>query len=210
MEKSINIALDIETLSTRPTAAIISIAAKAFSFTSEEKLARTDFYQLVDASSCAMYGMHFDPQTIDWWSRRDEIARSPYLKGISDSINDVLLLLERWVDTVRDMSPDKTIHVWMQGTDFDAAILRNAYCVVFGDDSKMPWRHFELRDSRTFINAVIGAIKPELTNPYDAIPKNPSWVPHDVMSDVDNLIWNVKHVFQMIAPLSQQLSPTQP
>lgn len=198
MEKSINIALDIETLSTRPTAAIISIAAKAFSFTSDAAITKADFYQLVDATSCAMYGMHFDSQTVDWWSRRDKVIRSPYLQSAANCIDDVLLHLEKWIDAVRAMSPDNTIHVWMQGTDFDAAILRNAYCVVFGDDSKMPWRHFELRDSRTFVNAVIGALKPELINPYDAIPNNPSWAPHDVMSDVDNLIWNVKHVFQMI------------
>ncbi len=198
MNNSINIALDIETLSTRPTAAIISIAAKQFSFDSNERITKTDFLYRIDAASCAMYGMHFDNNTVDWWSRQGVLAKDPYIKGCGYSINEVLLRLEAWVKSIRGASPDNSINVWMQGTDFDAAILRNAYCAVFGDDSRMPWKHYELRDSRTFIMSVINTYRPELKNPYDDIPKNTEWIKHDVMSDVDNLIWNVKYVHQIL------------
>lgn len=194
MNESINIAVDLETLSTRPTAAIISIAAKAFTF-SDPQPEIGCFYVPVNATTCAMYGMHFSESTVDFWYHQKEEAKKPHLE-LSDavcSLKVALLKLKDWVDSVRAMSPDKKLLVWMQGTDFDGAILRNAYCQVFGSEEAMPWKFTELRDSRTFIHGFVGYVRPDLPIPYDAIPENPNWIKHDALSDCDQLIWNVRH-----------------
>lgn len=197
----INIALDLETLSTRPTAAIIAIAAQVFSFTAASAAfpvgsgsPAAQFTALVNPASCAMKGLHFDMDTIQWWSRQSSEAKSPYEQttGQDISIVKALASLNRWLNDIRSASPSGKILIWTQGTDFDIAILRYSFAHVLGYET--PWHHDEVRDARTFIHATLGLIHPEVENPYALIPKNPSWKPHQPLSDVDNLIWNVRQV----------------
>ena len=196
-----NIALDIETLSTQPTAAIISIAAKVFTFEDgavKDDKPCTQFFEIVSAASCAMYGMHFDMDTVNWWERQSSDAKAVFTDLTSkcnQPINKVLQLLSTFISDIRAVSPDKRVLIWCQGTDFDIPILRHAYCNVM--KSPTPWKHDEVRDARTFINGVIGLTYPGEKDPYKAIPKNPSWTPHDALSDVDQLIWNVCNVRYM-------------
>ena len=196
-----SVALDIETLSTRSDAAIISIAAKVFTFTDNPEIANTKdftFNCLVNASSCAMYGMHFDMETVRWWQERMNDAKLPYtsLTGQDVPITKALGDFYIFVNQIRAMSPSGRILVWCQGTDFDIAILKTAFQNVFGYSE--PWHRHELRDSRTFIHSVLGVLYPNVDDPYSLIPKDPGWVPHLPLSDVNHLIWNVTHVYQML------------
>ena len=198
---TINIALDIETLSTRPTAAIISIAAKCFTFSSgEEPMPLGVFFKTVNATTCAMYGLHFDTNTIDWWQWQSEDAKRVHLQmgDIAVTIRDALLSLKEYYKSAcKLMQPSgQRPLIWCQGTDFDIAILRNAYQTVLGTDA--PWPHTDVRDSRTFIHAIAGLLRPEATNPYSIIPGNPDWNPHDALSDCDQLIWNVCHISRLL------------
>ena len=190
-----NIALDIETLSTQPTAAIISIAARVFTF-SQGALNddRSKFTCLVSAASCAMEGMHFDMDTVHWWEQQSSLAKAPFeqLSGQEIPIIKALDGLTTFIKHIRVLSPDNKILVWCQGTDFDIPILRNAYNVVWG--VREPWHRHEIRDARTFIHTTLGLIRPDVEDPYSLIPKNPNWHPHEALSDVDQLIWNVLHV----------------
>lgn len=196
-----NIALDIETLSTQPTAAIISIAARVFTFTAESPVCcdsvATEFTALVSATSCAMDGLHFDMDTVRWWSEQSSLAKAPFeqLTGQEIPIIKALDGLTTFIEHIRALSPDNKILVWCQGTDFDIPILRNAYNVVW--EVREPWHRHEIRDARTFIHTTIGLIRPDVQDPYSLIPKNPNWHPHEALSDVDQLIWNVLHVQQL-------------
>lgn len=190
-----NIALDIETLSTQPTAAIISIAARVFTFSGGAlKGEDSKFSCLVDAASCAMEGMHFDMDTVRWWEQQSDDAKAPYeaMSGQCIPICKALDSLTKFIDQIRATSPNNKILIWCQGTDFDIPILKHAYhkCLMW----KEPWFHHELRDARTFIHTTIGLIRPDVEDPYSLIPKNPDWNPHEALSDVDQLIWNVLHV----------------
>lgn len=199
-----NIALDIETLSTQPTAAIISIAARTFSFheSPESQLCcdavAEKFHCFVSASSCAMEGMHFDMQTVRFWQQQSEEAKAPFcqLTGQEIPIASALDLFTRFIDRVRETAPEQNIHLWCQGTDFDIPILKNAYHTVLGWPT--PWQHRELRDSRTFIHTILGTLRPDIDDPYSLIPENPKWKPHDALSDVNQLIWNVTHVHRLL------------
>ena len=142
-----------------------------------------------------MEGLHFDMDTIRWWQRRDEDARLPHTTAyLTSNIVEALNSFDVWCDTIRKAAGGKLLF-WMQGTDFDAAILHNAYAEIMGFPT--PWKHTELRDSRTFILSTIGLLRPDVANPYSLIPKNPDWHPHEALSDVDQLIWNVRHVRQL-------------
>lgn len=210
---TINIALDIETLSTRPTAAIISIAAKCFTFSEQqETMPHWHFLQAVNATTCAMYGLHFDMDTVKWWQQQSDDAKRAHLNfgNIAVTIRDALLSLKEYYKSACKLmkSSGQRPLIWCQGTDFDIAILRNAYQTVLGTD--VPWPHADVRDSRTFIHAVAGLLHPEAADPYSLIPKNPDWNPHDAMSDCDQLIWNVRHISRLLPSVGCAAAVPQP
>ena len=199
---TIHIALDIETLSKRPTAAIISIAAKCFTFPeSQEEIPPLVFFKNVNASTCAMYGLHFDMDTVNWWQRQSDDAKRVHLRHADRgfSIREALLSLKEHYESVcKIMEPSgRRPLIWSQGTDFDIAVLRNAFQTVLNTDT--PWPHGDVRDSRTFIHSIAGLVRPEVDDPYSVIPPNPDWHPHDALSDCDQLIWNVRHITKALA-----------
>ena len=192
----IHIALDIETLSTRPTAAIISIAAKCFTFDKEpQPMPLGVFCKPVNATTCAMYhGFSFDQETIDFWAKQSDDAKRMYIQDadVAASIRHALLSLNEYYKAACNICTGQRPLIWCQGTDFDIAILRNAFRSVTGKDA--PWPHNDVRDSRTFIHALAALVRPDVADPYSIIPKNPEWNPHDPLSDCDQLIWNVRHL----------------
>lgn len=199
-KQTINVALDIETLSMRPTAAIIEIAAQSFSFSGNQPIDNEVLlHLLVNASTCAMYGFHFDMETVNWWASQPDDVKcyNNDLTSASYSIKGALLSLKYFIDDLKRKYPDSELLVWCQGTDFDIPILRNAYKVVLGTDA--PWPHDCVRDARTFIHSVYGLCNKGNDNPYDLIPKNPDWQPHNPLSDCKQLIWNVRHVIMDFA-----------
>lgn len=144
-----------------------------------------------------MHGLHFSNDTIQWWNKQTSEAKAPFtsITGRDVPITTALNNLKTFINDIRAISTSRKILIWCQGTDFDAAILKTAYYTVLHSDT--PWQHTELRDSRTFIHGIAGLLRPDVDNPYTIIPKNPKWKPHDALSDVDQLIWNVTNIYQL-------------
>lgn len=194
MKKIINIALDLETLSKRTTAAIIGIAAKAFSLGEDKVKEEAKFFQGVDATSCAMLGFDIDPSTVEWWSKKPAEAKSQF--DYNHNICWVLSDLCDFVKKVKEENEADEVHVWCQGTDFDIAVIRNAFVVANNDraEKTIPWKYVNVRDSRTFIFEGIRLLYPNVEDPYSVIPEKKDWVEHDAISDCDQLIHNVTWV----------------
>ncbi len=204
-----HIALDIETLSLRPTACITSIAAKTFFFngTIDED---HSFDCCIDATSCAMHGLTFEQATVNWWAGQSDEAKRYFLDTPAIKLKDALESLAQLYKDVQQAYNCQRVLVWVQGSDFDIAVLRNAYRQVFDDDERViPWSHKCVRDARTYILSSLSlldsmgffknfepAYNPE--RPYDIIPKRPHWVKHQADSDVMQMIWNLKCVTSYI------------
>lgn len=201
MKKVVNIALDIETLSRRSTAAIISIAAKTFSLGEAKVKESTEFKYAVDATSCAMLGMDFDNETVEWWSKKPDVVKEQFYYGYN--IRHVLGALGTFVVEVKKINEADEVVVWCQGTDFDIPILRNAFVLANNDraEKTIPWKFTNVRDSRTFIHEGVHLIDPTVEDPYSIIPKNPNWVEHDAMSDCGQLIHNVTWVYNKLTEM---------
>ena len=199
MKKQINIAVDIETLSKRSTAAIIGIAARVFDpdggcVEGEDK----DFHVSIDATSCAMLGMDFDPGTVEWWSKKPEEVKKQF--ELTESIKNALSHLSLFVEDIKLANDADEVIIWCQGTDFDIPILRNAFVCVNNDreEKTLPWKYINVRDSRTYILENIRLMYPNCEEPYSVIPKRPDWNKHDALSDVDQLIHNVQWVTRQL------------
>ena len=216
MKKILDIAIDIETLSLRPTAAIISIAASPFDLDGYGKPVESEpFFTTVDASSCAMYGLDFADGTIKWWSEQSDEAKKPFLEGNSVPLKDALFELNQAFEVWKSEHKADGVRVWMQGTDFDGPILKNAYIVVFGEKRSkgeieaMPWRHDEVRDSRTFILEHMRLFHPNEEKPYSVIPPLGNQVKHDAYGDVMTLIHNVQFCEKEKRELTEKLKNIQ-
>ena len=201
MKKVVNIAVDIETLSKRPTAAIIGIAAKAFSLGESVVEENDGFRSAVDATSCAMLGMDFDNATVKWWSEKPEEAKEQFCYGYN--IRCVLRNLSDFIKGEKEKNGADEVIIWCQGTDFDIAILRNAFVLANNDraEKTIPWKFTNVRDSRTFIHEGVRLIDPSVEDPYSIIPKKPNWVEHDAMSDCGQLIHNVTWVYSKLTEM---------
>lgn len=201
MKKVVNIAVDIETLSMRPTAAIIGIAAKPFSLGNNTIIEGSVFNQPVDATSCAMLGLDFDPATVEWWSKQPEETKKQFQYPCS--LWYVLRGLAEFIESVKRANEADDVVIWCQGADFDIPILRNAFVMVNKDRAEKtePWKHTNVRDARTFIYEGASLIAPETADPYSIIPANPKWEKHNALSDCDQLIHNVTWIYKRLHEL---------
>lgn len=140
-----DIMVDIETLSTDPTAVILSIGAIKFKRKGElKKLEDMDrFYTRVSRESCEVLGMHTDHSTVEWWGRQDESVRYEALENPEDRlpIKEALKKFSEWVG--------KSNYIWGHGDDFDCVVLNQAYKIC---GQPVPWKFWNTRDTRTLFD----------------------------------------------------------
>lgn len=189
--------IDTETLSRRPNAAVIQIAAKPFRLDGEivknadgvGALAPECSVIEIDATSCAMYGMSFEQDTVDWWSKNTEanahFKEREQAYPIAFALDHLSEMLDKWK---KDSGSDEII-VWCQGTDFDIAILREAYRRVSGSEKDVPWKYRNVRDARTYFLEAARFFAPDNDKPYDLIKTGGT--KHDALADCE---WSIAAV----------------
>lgn len=145
--------LDLETLSTRPNAYILSIGAIEFDVKTG-KLGRA-FYQLIDGDAWSTK-FHIDPATVRWWLNQSPEARSLLSHPSRRGLPEVLVSFDNYI---RECGGENC-EVWGNGAEFDNAILRNAYLTF---DKDAPWAFYSNRCYRTFKNLYSPVVPPAAT-----------------------------------------------
>jgi len=138
---AIHAMIDLETLSTRPDAVILSLGAIKFDpYTNKEPY--DPLYFKVDVDSQTEKGRHVMQETLDWWATQPEHIREDAL-GESDriSLDDTIKAINKWSVGVDVF--------WCQGPLFDYAILQNLYAQM---EKPVPWQYWAIRDSRTLFS----------------------------------------------------------
>lgn len=184
--KKINVVVDIETLSLRPDAAIISIAAVPFmldkeSLDNNDKYGYTGvpafdemtkgvscpeeyahFYETIDATSCAMAGLAFDMETVKFWSEMPDEAKSAIMEKPRVSIRQALEDLVAYLENLKAQHKTDELIIWIQGSDYDIPVLKNAMYKVLGlTPETLPWKHRNIRDARTFMLESLSLVYPD-------------------------------------------------
>lgn len=227
--KKINVVVDIETLSLRPDAAIISIAAVPFILDKEllEKCEKAGcsgvpafdemvvkgvmypenfdaFYESIDATSCAMAGLAFDMETVKFWSEMPDEAKSAIMEKPRVSIRQALEDFVAYLDNLKAQHKADELIIWIQGSDFDIPVLKNAMYKVLGlTPETLPWKHRNIRDARTFMLESLSLVYPdtpvnELYDkllPYDGLTKHNSL--HDCTWTALNIINEKRRLYGM-------------
>lgn len=230
--KRLDVVIDLETLSRRPDAAIISIAAVPFCTDMEtlEDMKKIDllgvpaydalrkgntadsedfFYKVVNATTCALEGMSFDEDTMKFWSEASREAKAALSSYEAVSIVSALHFLEHYLERLKETSGGGELVIWTQGTDFDIPILKNAFSRVLGvTPDQLPWKYRNVRDARTYIieglTVALGLEDHETSQIYDYLPNFADLVKHNSLHDAIRTALNVIYVKKMLASSIRQ------
>jgi len=113
--------VDLETMSTRRDAAIISIGAVKFWTNVKQDEFTNDqlFYQTVSLKSCEKVGLHIDANTVEWWLQQSKEAQSALFDNRRKDLHSALYAFANWFP--------KAAYLFGNGATFDNIILRNAF-----------------------------------------------------------------------------------
>lgn len=158
MSAATDIMIDLETLSTAPNAAILSIGAVAFRLGEPDwrpAEADTFFYSNIDLDSCLRAGLRVDDRTFRWWLDQGDKARAALSLPEPRSLPDALTRFACWValaaGATNTIAP-YSVRLWSHGENFDIPILDFAFHATH-NSSWRPWRYNAARDTRTLFHA---------------------------------------------------------
>lgn len=171
MNRILNIALNIETLSRKTNAAIIAITAVPF----ERRLDCVNdtwdlgsiidqsemFHRVINGTSCVMEGLDVEPDTVQWWKNHTDLDKSEILEK-AVSLQSALHDFAFWVNRLRneaDRYKAETMEVWILGPTFDWPILMNAFQAA-GVPFQYP-HQCNVRDIRTYCENAVMILKGE-------------------------------------------------
>lgn len=138
----LDVAIDLETMSTRPDAAVIGIGAVEFSLPEMKLGAR--FYAAIDLDSCQAAGLRLDASTVTWWMKQSDTARS----ALTRNTKPLAEVLDEFHAFLIGCGPTNEIKVWGNGPSFDNAILANAHAAI---GKPLPWKYWNDRCVRTVL-----------------------------------------------------------
>ena len=182
-----NIMIDLETLSTRTNASVISIAAVEFGLNGDTG---RKMILKIKPSEWGKYDRHIDGNTIAWWMGQDaDAVKNLFAKDGEDfTLLDALSHLFDFVKecdmpipitqeqemTASFMSSfrysdvkDKKIKVWGNGSTMDITILQSAYEYF---NMPIPWQYWAVNDVRTIVD-----LNPEIKKncTFEGVKHNP-------------------------------------
>lgn len=149
MDNFTDVMLDLETLDTRSTAAVLAIGVAPFNLqTGVVGSAATSLYLGIKLESALKTGT-VSASTLRWWMKQDLDARNAAFGG-SHTIQEALQLLAQYFGTFNCGTFNcGSLRVWANGPAFDIAILDRLHdkCVY-----PVPWEFYNVRDYRTIID----------------------------------------------------------
>ncbi len=151
--------VDIETLSTRSNAAIVSIGACMFNpelEDDEEPCAGVLASFIVGVNPDYYYTgrFHVDPKTESWWKKKSKEARAGLKINMASTLPLAMDKFTTWVEEqgfVKTEKPwkDGSSRVWAKPPQFDLVILRNAAQHTYGSTNDVPWHYRQETCCRT-------------------------------------------------------------
>lgn len=172
-----NVMLDLETLGTRPDAAILSIGAIAFNL--HDNL--TQYFEVKCGADLTKYSV--DYATFKFWMERPDDARNALFTEVVP-LADGLRGLANWIrySCGNDSSPN----IWAMPSKFDLPILENAFKV---ENVPVPWKY----DSDACLRTLCKLAK--ITKAQRVQPR----IPHDALSDCEAQLATLRLALQWLA-----------
>ena len=175
--------IDIETLDTAITAAVVAIGAVVFNPRGEGFDEGETFHMTMSQRSNVAHGRTVSQSTLEWWAMQTPEAQASVFDGPHVPFNLALNEFVRWVNR---LSPTCT-RVWAKSPDFDCSILIHA-CAEQG--VYWPFKFWEARCCRTIM---------ELAYPLGDFPVVAIDGPaHDALVDAKKQVLEIQHAFHVL------------
>ena len=182
--------IDLETLSTTPTAAIIEIGAVEFDIDTghiSPLKERSEFHRLIEFDS-ACVNRDIDPNTVRWWFGQPQEARERFTQSIGDPVENVISAFYHWCERI--ISTEHQVCVWGNGATFDISIVENIL-QQYGFD--IPWKFYNIRDVRTIVHLADGIVD---KNGFEF-----EGVRHNALDDAKHQVKYVSAMWQLFRPV---------
>lgn len=139
----LDVVIDLETMSTLPNAAIVSIGAVAV----RDRVPVCEFYVRVQLETALDVGCAVDGHAMEWWLHQDKAARrevdgSQEAGSLYQALNDI----EAWLE---ETAAGDRFLVWGKGPSFECTILTSAYRAF---RREAPWYFRDERCMRTLLD----------------------------------------------------------
>lgn len=135
--------IDLETMSSRPNAVVVSIGLTAFDKAAVEPMG---LRVVLDREEQEKVGRHISEDTMAWWATQKPEARAVFDEpqvGVSYALGLVTAYIAQHTDGPRHIEP------WGNGADFDLPIITG----LFNDFGvPVPWKFYNHRCFRTLKN----------------------------------------------------------
>ena len=150
--------IDIETLSTRSNAAIVSIGACLFNpeLEADEPCAGVLDSFIVGVNPDYYYTgrFHVDPKTEAWWKKQSKEVRAGLKINMVSTLPLAMDKFTTWVEEqefVKTATPwkDGSSRVWANSPQFNLVILRSAAQHTYGSTNDVPWHYRQETCCRT-------------------------------------------------------------
>ena len=179
----LEVMLDLETMSTSSSAAIVSIGAVKFDphgkigdFGDPANAEYKPFYCTVELTSCIDAGLHVSGSTIEWWLKQENDARAALNNEPRYAIEKALGEFWIWFG-------GESLPTWGNGADFDCVILHNAYDKLHG---VAPFKFYHHRCFRT------------MKSLFPDVPYVKPTLAHHALSDAEAQAVHLQKLFNFI------------
>lgn len=136
--------IDLETMGTRPTSAIVSVGVTYF----DEFSIHDKFYTAITLTSCLEAGLTTDQSTVDWWSKQSAEAKQAWQNDQAVPLATGLKAMQSWM-LIHASNNGKLICPWGNGADFDLVLLKSAFNAL---EAEPPWMYYNHHCYRTVKN----------------------------------------------------------
>ncbi len=143
-----HVMIDVECLSTRPDAVLLTFGAIRFRPTDndvdKDPFNMEHFYRRVDPESCTKIGLRTDEPTLEWWAKQDdEVKEEAFAPEDRCDIADVLKDFYMFCKGCDQF--------WAHGSIFDIMIIETINKILQRGN---PWKFWQIRDTRTLYSLV--------------------------------------------------------
>lgn len=152
--RPLHVMIDLETLSTRSNAAILTMAAVPFDASLNDP--SWTWYSRIAHTRLDAAFFHREQEAIQWWGKQNEEVRKEAFGGI-ENLHESLQALTKTLKDAKEAAGATRIEVWSYGGNFDIPILEHAYQIF---DLHPAWSYKYVRCYRT-LKAVLSSRVPE-------------------------------------------------
>lgn len=149
-----HVMVDLETLSTRTNATILTIGAVRFDPLGDDPIEEKDkLYLKVSIESSGELDMHIDDGTLEWWAKQ-----SPEAQDEAFTEEGRITALDAFSQLYKFCWGASCF--WSNGAGFDIVVCDSYYSAL---QRAAPWKYWQIRDVRTYFDLGIDPQMPKVT-----------------------------------------------